>query len=97
MSVQVEYPDRKAEPAFREHASGLLVPADVSRKREVWTSDEWRLLNRLTRLMESRGMQLLMRCTHPDCKKAPIESIRQADGSNVLRCEHADRVFQKAF
>lgn len=86
-----------AEAAFREHASGLVVPADLSRDRQVWTKAEATLLDRTVKLLGSRGLIIMFRCTHERCQKAPIERQRGAGGEMILRCEHMDRVFTRAF
>jgi hypothetical protein len=86
------YPDR---PGFREHASGLLVPEEQARAREVWGHDEWKLLERVTKLLTARGVELFMGCTEPGCKKAPLERVRRPDGGLTLRCAHKDRLFVK--
>jgi len=76
---------------FHPHASGLLVPEDVAREREVWTRDEWKALEKVTKFLQGKGVELFMGCTHHDCKKLPIERIRRADGGLTLRCAHKDR------
>ncbi len=81
----------------RSTSSGLIVPEELSRAREVWTRDEWKLFERFTKLAESRGLRLFLGCREESCRKAPIERIRQKDGSILLRCEHKDRVLTKAF
>ena len=58
--------------AFREHASGLLVPEEVSRERQVWTKDEWKAINRVTTLLESRGMRLQFTCDAPVTEAAAL-------------------------
>ena len=80
----------------RQSASGLWVPEELSREREVWTRDEARLLERATKLLESRGVALYLRCTHPDCATVPIERLRAADGGLLLRCGHRDRHLSKS-
>lgn len=77
----------------RSSSSDLFVPAEMSREREVWTRDEWKLLERATKLLETRGIELYMGC--PQCKKAPIEKSVLEDGSMTLRCAHKDRVFRR--
>lgn len=81
----------------RATSSGLIVPEDISRAREVWTHDEGRKLDWITKLANKRELKLFLGCTHPECQKAPIERIRLANGDWVLRCAHKDRVFVKAF
>lgn len=84
--------------AFRRSVdSGLLLPPELSRKRQVWTKDEWRLLERCTKLLKARGIQILLKCEHPTCQDLPIAGSRLPDGSFQLRCEHADRVMVKHF
>lgn len=83
--------------AFRAHASGLLVPEEHSREREVWTKDEARLLERAMKLLQSRHLDLFMGCDEPTCKKQPMERIRSLDGGLILRCAHRDRVLTRAF
>lgn len=85
------------EPAFREHPSGLLVPNELSRQREVWTKKELRLIGRVTKLMASRNMQIMFACRSPQCADTKIERVRGLAGDFVLRCQCKDRVFQRAF
>ena len=82
---------------FRANASGLLVPESLSRVREVWTRDEWRLIDRVSKLLERRGVDLILAC--PACARAGkprIDQDREGD-RQVLRCACKDRVFTKAF
>lgn len=83
--------------AFAEHASGLLVPDEISREREVWTKDEARLIERATKLLESRDIQVFFGCPHPRCQDAPIRRYLKTDGAMSLRCGHKDRLFTRAF
>jgi hypothetical protein len=84
-----------AEPrGFRSNTAGLLVPEDLSRKRQVWTKDEWRLLDRVTKLLQGKGVELFLAC--PDCRTAgkdPLERISTPEG-RVLRCACTDRIFR---
>lgn len=77
--------------------SGLIVPEAQSRERQVWTKDEWKLLERCTKLLHGHGIALLMKCRHEACKDSPLEPKRLRDGTFRLRCNHADRVMMKAF
>lgn len=87
---------RDAPAGFRRSlASGLIVPEEISRAREVWTYQEWRALEKATTLLASRGVQVLMRCSHPECQQAPMERLRRPDGGITLRCAHKDREFTK--
>lgn len=88
-------PSSLPEPAFQEHVSGLYVPRSVVRERQVWTSQERQILNRATKLIESRGLMLQLACQKTECQRTPLERIENPDGGFTLRCRHADRVFQK--
>jgi len=79
---------------FRALSSGLLVPAaaDARRERQVWTRDEWRLLDRATKLANSRGLSLLLECRTAGCGGELLTRGVAADGTPILRCPHADRV-----
>lgn len=78
---------------YRRHASGLLVPADISREREVWTRAEWKAIEKATKLLESRGVHVYLGCPENTCKANPLERIRRTDGGITLRCNHKDREF----
>lgn len=84
-----------APTGFRAHASGLMVPDELSREREVWSKDEWNVLERATKLLASRGMTVFFGCSDPRCRQAPIERLRRTDGGITLRCAHKDREFRK--
>ena len=86
-------------PGFRRAsaASGLLVPEETPRQREVWTKDEGRLLDRAIALVQSRGMQFMLRCGDEQCKGSKIERIKGDGRDYLLRCPHKDRVFTRAF
>lgn len=77
---------------YRQTASGLLVPKESTRERQVWTKDEWKLLDRATRMVGGHGLKLLLECQHEDCRGKKMERIRRPDGTPMLQCEHMDRV-----
>lgn len=78
---------------FRPHASGLYVPEEVSREREVWTRDEWKTIERATKLLTGRSVEIFMRCSHTRaCAAAPMERLRRPDGGIEIRCAHKTRV-----
>ena len=88
------------EPSgFRQSVdSGLVLPARLSRERQVWTRDEWKLLERCTKMLSGpggKGLRLQLACTHEACQGKPLEPKRLADGSCRLRCEHADRIMDR--
>ena len=77
---------------FAQHASGLYVPEEVSREREVWLREEWAALERATKLLTSRGLEFHFCCPKAECAGEPIERRRNLDGGITLRCNHKDRV-----
>ena len=76
---------------FARHASGLLVPEEHKREREPWSYDDWKVIDRATRFLESRGVRLYLSCPEPGCE-APMERLRSVDGGITLRCAHRDRI-----
>lgn len=88
-------PQPNAQTFRRSVDSGLLLPPELSRERQVWTRDEWRLLERCTALLHGKGLALQMQCQHDACKKAILEPSRLGDGSFQLQCPHATRVMGK--
>jgi hypothetical protein len=83
--------------AFTQRESGLFVPPELQRDRQVWTKDEGRLLERATKMLEAKGVRLYLGCDHAACTRAPIERIRDQAGGLILRCAHLDRQLQRAF
>lgn len=82
--------------AYANHPSGLLVPEEFKRDREVWTLDELKTIDKATKLLESRGVLVYLGCVDEQCRKAgPLERIRSLDGGITYRCAHRDRVFLK--
>ena len=84
--------------AFREHASGLIVPTELSRDRIVFPDDESRTINRAITFLNRRGIDVYFACTNKRCETAgPLEPRRTPGGDFVLQCEHADYTFTRAF
>lgn len=82
--------------SFREHASGLLVPDELSREREVWTEAEWRTVDRAVKFLEGKKIRVFLGCAETDaCKMAPMERWRRPDGGVALRCAHKERIISK--
>ena len=76
-----------ADHGFKRHASGLMVPSGMERKREVWTHDETKLVRRLDKLLGSRGVKAVMLCSEPACHEKPlIETQVEPDGTTVMVC-----------
>ena len=81
---------------FREApASGLIVPEAHSREREVWTRDEWKLMERMSKLLRSRHITVFLRCDEPGCLKEPMVLVRRATGGISLQCTHKTREFRR--
>ena len=80
---------------YARHASGLLVPEELKRAREVWTRDEVKTVMRALTILDRRGIANFMGCAHPGCERTPIERIRNLDGSITMRCNHLDRVLSR--
>ena len=79
---------------FALHDSGLLVPEEFKRQREVWSREELRTIDKATKLLESRGVLVYLGCVDPACRQnGPMERIRSLDGGITYRCSHKDRVF----
>ncbi len=78
-------------PTYRQHASGLYVPEAQSRSRFVASRDEWKTVQRATKILESFGINIFLGC--PKCKDAPIERIVRSDGGVTFRCAHRDIEF----
>lgn len=89
--------DPSVSPGYREHVSGLLVPEDVSRARQVWTADEWRLLDRAMTLLGGHMVAVRLACGSSGCSDRTLTRVPTPDGGYVLRCACTDRVFQRAF
>lgn len=90
-------PASAPDPAFRRHDSGLFVPADISREREVWTKADSKILDRALALLQSRHLTVLMRCDEPKCRGSKLERIKGVGTEYTLRCPHKDRIFTRAF
>lgn len=81
---------------FSRHESGLLVPEEHKRTREVWTRDEVKAVMKALAILERRGIANFMGCSHPGCETAPLERHRNLDGSITMRCNHKDRILSRA-
>lgn len=85
-----------SDPAgYAPHASGLLVPDEFRREREVWTREDLRLIDKATVFLDQHGVEVYLRCSHEGCHGAPMERIRNLDGGITYRCHHRDRVVVK--
>lgn len=81
---------------FRQSTeSGLILPEEISRERQVYSKADWMTLDRATKLLRQMGITLFLKCDTPACASAPIERLRRLDGGITFRCAHADREFRK--
>jgi hypothetical protein len=71
--------------------TGLILPETLSRAREVWSKDDFRQLDKLTKFIEAKGLLLFLGCPQRACRETPIERMRRIDGGITLRCAHLDR------
>jgi hypothetical protein len=92
------WPEPEAAGFRRNPATGLILPTELSRQREVWTKTEHTLLARATKLLKARGLQILLRCEETSCQSAPIMRRRDPQSGDIhLECAHKTRVFQRQF
>lgn len=82
---------------YHENGSGLLVPTEAVRVREVWTDDEFRLLNRVGKLLRARGMTFSLSCLSAECQHDQMSIQPRPGGGSILRCKCKDRIFERAF
>lgn len=79
---------------FTPHASGLVVPADVARIREVWTNDERKQLARALGLCDQRQVLVGLKCGRPGCPDPMLRRVETPEGFS-LRCGCVDRVIRR--
>lgn len=84
-----------APAGFHPHASGLLVPEAHARQRIVVPYEDWKKIDRALAVFNTLELRMQFRCAEPGC--SAIVKTSTPDGGTVLRCDHADRVFTKAF
>lgn len=65
-----------------------------TRQTEHWTRDERRVIDRAAKLLNQRGVKMLLVCASELC---PDQRLRLAEGRRPgevsLRCGHLDRLF----
>lgn len=79
------------------HQSGLLVPADLQRRRLVVTKDEWRILTRAMTVFTRLDALVGFFCKQPTCTSPRIVRAEDTAGNHVLRCACTDRILTRAF
>lgn len=77
--------------------SGLIVPEELSREKTTFTWQQWRDLEKVTKMLEGSGLTLQFKCNDPRCQREPIRRVRTPEGGISFQCEHMDRTFTKAF
>jgi hypothetical protein len=83
----------KAVNGFARTDAGLLVPFESALKREVWTKAEFQQLNRLGKLLKTRGMTFSIACAAESCQGKPMAFAQRPGGGTSLRCQCKDRIF----
>lgn len=75
--------------------SGIIVPESVDlRRREVWANDDWRLMRRVMRLCQQRGIILALICAECQEKKragaifAPSQDAESGEQCFTCGCRH---------
>lgn len=80
---------------YRQSPGGLLVPSSLEREREVWTRDEWKVLDRAAALLAARGVSMVLRCNV--CRVGGALAASQGpSGERLLTCAHKQRVLSRA-
>lgn len=85
-----------ASAGYASHASGLLVPEAVARRRVVLPRSEWKQIDRAARVLNQHEIATIMRCGREGCPQPILSPVRRHDGSVVLRCGCTDRVLSRA-
>lgn len=75
----------------RAKGSGLLVPHDLAREREVWPREEWKTVERAMMLAFRHGATFVLGC--PTCHE-PLTRTERADGTTGFHCGHKDHVWR---
>ena len=84
-----------APAGFRPSGHGsLLVPLTTERTREVWTADERKVLDRMAKLADARGLKWLIACKREGCR-GHLMRLDVAGTGDVLRCDCSDRVLSR--
>lgn len=76
-------------------ADALLIS---TRDRQVWTTDEKKLVNRAAKLFNSYGVRMVLECQHATCPAQRIVMTRDPHdpGGMILACGCTNRVFVPA-
>lgn len=80
---------------YRPNPSGLIVPDEVSRIREVVTAEEWALVSRVVdKVCRPRNMKFVWLCNDAKCQgdQKIMRRVRTANGW-YLECGHRRIVY----
>lgn len=73
----------------------MPIALDIStRKREDWTRDERRVIDRAAKLLHGHGVAMKLACGSPVCPD-PTLHVEPGAFDSVLRCGCTDRHFQR--
>jgi hypothetical protein len=84
----------EAPRGYRKAPGKLVyVPQYLERQREIWTHDEWRLIDRAAKLLKSRSINMALSCGHESC----AGKIEQVAGTAMptLQCDCRTRIFER--
>ncbi len=83
---------------FLPHASGLIVPESVARKRIVSMKVQHRALNAcVSKVLGPLSLRFALGCMEDGCPSPEIVRVPQPDGGIILQCGCTDRVFSGSF
>lgn len=71
-----------------------------TRRRETWPRDDYRRVDRASKLLKSRNVKMSISCANPVCPEPSIALVKSTDathGGFVLRCGCTERVLTRFF
>jgi hypothetical protein len=80
---------------FQQLASGLVVPAasaPPALEREQWTEAEVKTIARANKVLEHRGLVVLLACQDNRCAEQPMVDRREVPGGYAWVCRHKERI-----
>lgn len=80
---------------MRATPSGLIVPEEHSRTRVVMTRDEAKAIDRAAKVLNAKGIRMVLGHNVDTCNRAPMERRRLNNGDYVYECECSTFVFQQ--
>ena len=87
-------PEPALPDGFRQTNSGLIVPEDVSREREVWTDQERMIFQKAVDLATRKGLLMVFTCPHARCAQHAQVRLLATPGGQELVCEHKRRLLE---